>query len=211
VSHPSRKFAERRLDHAARVMPAKHGLWVRAMRAELDHIPGGFAAAAFALDCIRASYAQRIEDVATIIFLTRWTLGGIALAWAGFNALAAALAIAIKGHPGLKPAELGDDPGTAETLRFIQAYPAWELALVVVVVGLLAGGAVELVRRRSKALPLLALGVGLATLLALLDLRLSDPGADRPLASMVNLALPLICLGPVWWLSRRSPDLQAAK
>jgi hypothetical protein len=73
------------------------------------------------------------------------------------------------------------------------------------------GGAVELVRRRPKALPLLALGVGLATLLALLDLRLADPGADRPLASMVSLALPLICLGPVWWLSRRAPDLQAAK
>ncbi|MFL5295156.1 MAG: hypothetical protein ACJ798_02125 [Phenylobacterium sp.] len=181
------------------------------MRAELDHIPEGFAAVAFALDCIRASYAQRIEDMATMIFLTRWTLAGAALAWAGFSALAATLAIAIKGHPGLKAAELGDDPGTAETLRFIQAYPAWELALVVVAVGLLAGGAIELVRRRSNALPLLVLGVGIATLLALLDLRLADPGADRPLASTIHFAFPLICLVPVWWLSRRAPDLLAAK
>ena len=41
--------------------------------------------------------------------------------------------------------------------------------------------------------------------------RLMDPGANLPLASMINLALPLICLGPVWWLSRRAPDLQTAK
>src|SRR3954466_3327040 len=56
----------RLLDHAARVMPPSRATWARAMRAELDHIEGPLTAAAFALGCVRASYAERIHDMLTI-------------------------------------------------------------------------------------------------------------------------------------------------
>jgi len=75
---------------------------------------------------------------------------------------------------------------------------------------LLTVGAIQLARRRPLALPILAVGVGLATLLTLIDLRLPDPGADRPMASVAGLLIPLLCLVPVWWLSRRAPDLKTA-
>jgi hypothetical protein len=208
MSRLSRKLAESLLDHAARVMPPAHRGWVRAMRVELEHVPGPLAASAFALGCVRASYAQRIADMLTIARLTRWTLAGLALASAGFGVLAATLLIAIKASPDIKPADLGSDAGTAETLAFIQAYPAWEVGLIGLIAALTAG-AVQLARRGALALPLLVLGVGLATLRAIIDLRLPDPGADRPLDSVASLLIPLLCLAPVWWLSRRAPDLKA--
>src|SRR5258708_37393302 len=69
-------LAARLLDHAARVMPPAQRTWVRGMRAELDHIPGPLAAAAFALGCVQASYTQRIRDMLTLARLTRWTVTG---------------------------------------------------------------------------------------------------------------------------------------
>lgn len=203
-------LAGRLLDHAARVMPPARRAWARAMRAELDHIPEPLAAAAFALGCVRASYAQRIEDMLTIAAVTRWTLAGLALAWAGFSVLAAALVIAIKANRDVTAADLGTDAGTAETLAFIQTYPAWEVAVFGLIAALLTAGAVQLARRSRQALLMLAVGVGIATGLALFDLRLSDPGADRPLDSAAGLLIPLLCLVPVWWLSRRAPDLKPA-
>ncbi len=210
MSRPFDLFATRLLNHAASVMPPVHRDWVGAMRVELDHIPDPVAALAFALGCVRASYAQRIEDMMTLAALSRWTLAGLALAWAGFSALAAALLVAIKSNSAIKPADLGTDPGTDLTLRFIQSYPAWQIAIVALVSALLAIGAVQLARRRPQAFVVLAAAVGMATFLALLDLRLPDPGADRPMDSVVALLTPLIFLAPVWWLSRRAPDLTPA-
>ena len=206
----ARRFAGRLLDHADRIMPRAHRPWVSAMRAELNHIPGPMAAAAFVLGCVWASYAQRIQDMFTITVLTRWTLAGLALAWAVFAAAAAVLLAAIKTRPDITPADLGTDPGTAQTLVFVQAYPAWELAVFGLIAGLIAAGAVQLARRHPMALPLFVLGVGAAIALALQDLRLPDPGADRPMGSVAELLVPLLCLVPVWWLSRRAPDLKTA-
>jgi hypothetical protein len=62
----NRTLADHLLDHAVGVMPPAHRAWVHAMRAELDHIPSRPAAAAFALGCVRASYAQRIADMLTL-------------------------------------------------------------------------------------------------------------------------------------------------
>jgi hypothetical protein len=200
----------RLLDHAVRVMPPSRVTWARAMRAELDHIEGPLTAAAFALGCVRASYAERIHDMLTIARLTRWTLAVLALAWAGFGALAAVLLIAIKTRADIRPVDLGTDPGVEQTLAFIQSYPAWEVGAIGLTAALLTFGAVQLARRRRLALPLLALSVGLATALALFDLRLSDPGSDRPMDSAAGLLIPLLCLIPVWWLSRRAPDLTLA-
>ena len=146
----------------------------------------------------------------TLARMTRWTLAGFALAWAGFGALAATLLFAIKASPDIKPADLGTDGNTTATLAYIQAYPAWEAGLVALGAALLTVGAVQLARRRPVALPLLALGVALTVALAVFDLRLPDPGADRPMGSAASLLIPLLCLVPVWWLSRRAPDLTTA-
>ena len=208
---PRHRLSLRLLDHAVRVMPASRRAWAAAMRAELHHIPGPWAAAGFALGCVRASYTQRIADMMTFARLARWTLAGLALAWAGFCALAAGLLSMIKASPGLEAADLGSDPGTGATLAYVQAYPAWELAVIALLAVVLAAGAVQLARRRPLALGLLVLGVGVATALAFLDLRLPDPGADRPLGSVASLILPLLGLIPAWWLSRRAPDLTAAR
>ena len=129
----------------------------------------------------------------------------------GFGALAVTLLLAIKASADIKPADLGADGNTAATLAYIQAYPVWGAGVMAVAAVLLTVGAVQLARRRPLALPFLAAGVGLATLLTLIDLRLPDPGADRPMASVASLLIPLLCLVPVWWLSRRAPDLQAPK
>lgn len=206
----SHRLALRLLDHAARVMPPSRRAWAQAMRAELHHIDGPWAAAGFALGCVHASYSQRIADMMTLVRLARWTLAGLTLAWAGFCALAAGLLGAVKASPGVQAADLGSDPGTGATLAYIQAYPAWELAVIGLMAAVLAVGAVQLARRRPLALGLLVLGVGVATGLALLDLRLADPGGDRPLGSVASLILPLLGLIPAWWLSRRAPDLTTA-
>ncbi len=147
----------------------------------------------------------------TSVRVARWTLAGLALAWAGFCAVAAGLLAAIKASPEVQAADLGTDPGTEATLAYIRAYPAWELAVIGVLAAVLAVGAVQLARRRPVALGLLVLGVGVATALALVDVRLADPGADRPLGPAAGLILPLLGLIPVWWLSRRAPDLTAAR
>jgi len=210
MSSLSRQLAQRLFDHAARVMPPAHRLWIRAMRAELEHIPGPLDACLFTLGCVQASYAQRIADMLTIARLTRWTLAGLALASAGFGALAATLLIAIKASPNIQAADLGSDAGTVETLAQVQAYPAWEVGLIALTAVLLTTGAVQLARRAALALPLLVVGVGFATLRAIIDLRLPDPGGERPLTSVVSLLIPLVCLAPVWWLSRRAPDLKTA-
>ena len=146
----------------------------------------------------------------TIAGLARWTLAALALAWAGFGALAAVLVTAIMTRADIKPVDLGTDPGVEQTLAFIQAYPAWEVGCIGLTAVLLTFGAVQLARCRRLALPLLALSVGLATALALFDLRLADSGADRPMDSAASLLIPLLCLVPVWWLSRRGPDLTTA-
>jgi hypothetical protein len=210
MSDLSRRLASGLIGHAAWAMPPAHRQWIRAMQAELDHIPGRLAGLAFALGCVQASYAQRITMMISLVVMARWTLGGLALAWAGFSALAAALLGAIKANPGVKPTDLGADPGTAETLRFIQAYPGWELGVLALIAAVTAAGALQLVRRRPNALAFLALGVGGATALALLDLRLADPSANRPMNSAADLVAPLLCLIPVWWLSRRASDLKTS-
>jgi hypothetical protein len=198
-------LAVRLLDHAARVMPPARRDWVRGMRAELAYIPAPGAAFAFALDCVRASYMQRIQDMMTFARLTRWALAAYALVGAGGYALATALMVGIKATPGLTPQDLGSDPGAAETLLFFQGYPIWRLAILPPVAILLAAGAILLARRRPGALPVLASGVAGAVLVAVLDL-----GADWPLAWSSGWLVPLMCLAPVWWLSRRAPDLKPA-
>ena len=203
----ARTLAEQLLRHAEQVMPPPRRPWVRAMRAELDHLPDGSPLIGFALGGVWASYAQGIDDVLTFARLSRWTLAGLAAAWAGFLVLAAAMVLLVKSSPRLTPADLGVDAGTDLTLRFIQAYPAWEAGLIAVLAGVMAAGAVDLVRRRPRALTLLGLGVGAALLLALYDLRLPDPGGDRPLQSPMAMLAPLLCLVPIWWLSRRASDL----
>jgi hypothetical protein len=202
-------LAVRLLDHAARIMPPSRRDWVRGMRAELAHIPAPAAAAAFALGCIWASYTQRIQDMMTLIRLSRWAFAAYALVCAGGYLLATALLGAVKASPQLTPGDLGTDPGTAEALRFVQGYPTWQLAGFVLVAGLLAAGAVLLVRRRPAALPMLASGVAAATVIAVLDSRLLG-AADWPLAWSGAWLIPLLSLGPVWWLSRRAPDLKTA-
>jgi len=92
----------------------------------------------------------------------------------------------------------------------VQAYPAWQVGLIGLTAVLLTAGAVQLARRSAQALPLLVVGVGLVTLRAIIDLRLPDPGGERPFTSMVSLLIPIVCLAPVWWLSRRAPDLKTA-
>ena len=76
------------------------------------------------------------------------------------------------------------------------------LPLVAIV---LAAGAVLLTRRRLSAFFLLATGFSGATLIALLD-----SGADWPLAWSSGWLSPIVCLAPVWWLSRRAPDVRPA-
>jgi hypothetical protein len=202
-------LAARLLDHAAGVMPPARADWVRGMRAELTHIADPLAAAAFALGCVQASYAQRLTDMMTLARLTRWTLAAFAAGFAGWYLVATVLLASVKASPNLQPRDLGSDPGTAETLRFIQAYPAWQVGAFALVATLLAVGAVLLARRRAAALLLLAAGAAAANLIAVLDLRLVGADAGWPLAWSAAWLIPLVCLSPVWWLSRRAPDLGA--
>jgi hypothetical protein len=198
-------FAAWLLDHAARVMPPTRRDWIQAMRAELAYIPAPLTAAVFALGCVRASYSQRMLEMMTLAVLIRWTLAAYALVGAGGYVAAATLMIAIKATPQLTPRDLGSGPGTAATLLFFQGYPLWRLIIFPPVAALLAVGAILLARRKPDALPLLASGVAGATLVAVLDL-----GVDWPLAWSSGWLIPLTCLAPVWWLSRRSPDLRPA-
>ena len=198
-------LAARLLDHAVRIMPPSRRDWVKGMQAELAHIPAPVAALSFALGCVRASYLQRIQDMMTFARVTRWTLAAYALVCAGGYAVATALMIGIKATPQLTPQDLGSGPGTAETLLFFQGYPVWRLAILPLIAILLAVGAVLLARRSPGALPLLASGVAGATLVAVFDI-----GADWPLAWSSGWLIPLLCLAPVWWLSRRAPDLRPA-
>lgn len=195
-------FAHRLIDHAARVMPPARRAWVEAMRAELAHIPAPLAAT-FALSCVRASYAQRIAETVTGGRLARWVLAAWALMGAGGYVLATTLMIAIKARPELTPQALGSDPGTGDNLLFYQGYPLWRLGILPLVAILLAAGAILLARRRPDALLLLASGVVGAALVARLDL-----GANWPLAWSNGWLIPLAALAPVWWLSRRAPDLR---
>lgn len=203
-------FAGRLLDHAARVMPPTRRDWVQGMRVELAHIPAPLAAAFFALGCVRASYTQRILEMMTFALLARWALAACALVCGGCYLMATALLGAVKATPDLTPQDLGSDPGVAETLSFILGYPTWQLAVFVLIAALLAAGAVLLVRRRPAALPVLASGVVAATLVAALDRGPLGAGADWPLAWSSPWLIPLLCLVPVWWLSRRAPDLGTA-
>lgn len=203
-------LAARLLDHAAGVMPPARADWVRGMRAELAHIADPLAAAAFALGCVQASYAQRIADMLILARLTRWTLAASALGFAGSYLLATVLLAGVKASPNLQPQDLGSDPGGAQTLRFIQAYPVWQVAAFALVAALLALGAVLLARRRAAALLPLAAGAVAANLIAVLDLGLVGADAGWPLAWSAAWLIPLAGLAPVWWLSRRAPDLAAA-
>lgn len=201
------RLADRLVAHAARIMPASRADWARAMRAELAHIPAPLAAMAFALGCVRASYSQRICDAMTLARLTRWTLAAFALFCAGLYLLATTLVVCLKAARDLTPRDLGADAGAAETLRFFQAYPPGRLAILALLALLLSAGAVLLARRRPGALALLASAAAGATLVSVLDLRLVA-GADWPLAWSNTWLVPLMGLVPVWWLSRRAPDLK---
>lgn len=196
-------LAHRLLDHALKVMPPARRDWIRAMQAELDYIPDAPVAVAFALGGVWASYARRTVETLTLARVTRWTLAAAALIWAGGYGLAAALMVSIKATPGLTPADLGSGPGTAGNLRFFQTYPLESLALMPIVALLLTGGAVLLVRRRPGALPLLVLALAGGLIVAVADL-----GADWPLGWSSGWLVPPACLAPVWWLSRRAPDLR---
>lgn len=199
-------LAARLLDHAARVMPLTRRDWIAAMRAELAYIPAPLAAAAFALGCVRASYTQRILQMLTVARLARWALALYAVTCAGCYLLATALTGAIKANPDIRPEHLGSDPGTAQALVFHQTYPTWQLAAFVAIAGLLVVGGVMLVRKKRNALPVLGAGVGAASLLAVLD-RLQYGAGEWPLSWSAPWIFPLLCLGAVWWLSRRAPDL----
>ncbi len=199
----------RLLDHAARVMPGPRQTWLNAMHGEFAHIKNPLAAIAFALGCVQASYLQRIRDMMIFALITRWVLAAYALFCAGAYLLATALLGAIKATPQIKPEDLGTDPGTTESLSFIQAYPAWQLAVFVPIAGLLVMGAIQLVRRKRSALTLLASGAAIAVLLAVLDLSRAG-GSDWPLAMSTGWLIPIIALALVWWLSRRAPDLKPA-
>lgn len=198
-------LAKRLLDHALKVMPPARRDWVRAMQAELDYIPDPPVAVLFALGGVWTSYGQRAIETLTLARLTRWTLATAALAWAGCYAVATAMMIGIKATPGITPQDLGSGPGTAANLRFFQTYPMTNVAILPVVALLLAAGAVLLVRRRPDALPLLALALTGGLIIAIADL-----GKDWPLAWSSGWMVPLLCLAPVWWLSRRAPDLRSA-
>lgn len=200
----ARSLATCLLDHAARAMPKAQREWVEAMRAELNHIEGDGSAAAFAFGCVQASYARRLRDAGTLAGVARWTITGLALAWAGISAAWAALMIKIKASEGVTPADLGADPGTADTLRFIEAYPNWQLGLIAVFVVLLAAGAVQLFRRRRSAFPLLVLGVAAAVILALIDANLFDPAANRLMVLDIRMMILAAGLIPAWWLSHRA-------
>lgn len=199
------KLAERLLDHALKVMPPERRDWIRAMQAELDHIPDAPIAVLFALGGVWTSYGQWALRTLTLARLTRWALAIGALAWAGCYAVATAMMIGIKATPGITPQDLGSGPGTAANLRFFQTYPMTNVAVLPVVALLLVAGAVLLVRRRPDALPLLALALTGGLIVAIADL-----GRDWPLAWSGGWMVPLLCLAPVWWLSRRAPDLRSA-
>lgn len=196
-------LAARLLDHALKVMPPAQRDWIRAMQAELDYIPDAPVAVAFALGGVWASYARRAVQTLTLARVTRWMLATAALAWAGAYGLASALMVSVKATPSLTPADLGSGPGTAGNLRFFQTYPLENLALMPIVALLLAAGAILLVRRRPKALPLLAMALTGGLIIAIADL-----GSDWPFAWSSGWMVPLLCLAPVWWLSRRAPDLR---
>lgn len=198
-------LAIRLLDHAVKVMPPARRDWIRAMQAELAYIPDPPVAVLFALGGVWASYGQRALETLTLARLTRWTLAAAALIWAGSYGIATALMVAVKATPGITPQDLGSGPGTAANLRFFQTYPTTQLAVLPVVALLLAAGAVLLVRRRPDALPLLAMALTGGLIVAIADL-----GRDWPLAWSSGWLVPLICLAPVWWLSRRAPDLRTA-
>jgi hypothetical protein len=204
------RLVDRLLDHAATVLPPGQRQWAEAMRAELGHVPPGLETAEFVLGCLWTAYLKRIEDMLTLACVTRWILSALALVWAGLFFLGTLLFTRVKTTPGLTPADLGSDPGTDQNLRFILAYPAWEIALMAFIGTTLAFGAVLLFRRRPNALPLLGLGAAAATWLGFLDLRLVDAGQDWILAWTPIDLIPLLCLVPVWWLSRRAPDLKTA-
>lgn len=200
-----RHLAESLLDHALKVMPPARRDWIRAMQAELAYIPDPPVAVLFALGGVWTSYGQRAVETLTLARVTRWTLATAALAWAGCYGVATAMMIGIKATPGITPQDLGSGPGTATHLRFFQTYPMTQLAVLPVVALLLTAGAVLLVRRRPDALPLLAMALTGGLIVAIADL-----GRDWPLAWSSGWMVPLLCLAPVWWLSRRAPDLRAA-
>lgn len=204
-------FASRLIDHAARVMPASRRDWIGGMRAELAYIPKPLAAAAFALGCVWASYTQRIVEMMIAARLARWALALYALFCAGCYLVATVLTGAIKATPNIRPEDLGTDAGTAEALAFHQAYPAWQLAVFVLIAVLLVAGAVMLLRRKRAALPILVAGVAAATVIALLDRNIPGAAGEWPLAWSAAWLFPLLCLVPVWWLSRRAPDLVIAR
>lgn len=199
------KLAERLLDHALKVMPPARRDWIRAMQAELAYIPDAPVAALFALGGVWTSYGQWALQTLTLARLTRWALAIAALAWAGCYGVATAMMVGIKSAPGITPQDLGSGPGTAANLRFFQTYPMTNVAVLPVVALLLAAGAVLLVRRKPDALPLLAMALSGGLIVAIVDL-----GRDWPLAWSSGWMVPLLCLAPVWWLSRRAPDLRSA-
>jgi hypothetical protein len=202
-------FAARLLDHAARVMPRARRDWIQAMRAELAYIPSPLAALAFALGCVRASYAQRAVDAVSLAVLARSVLAAYALVCAGCYVLATVMMIAIKVTPNLTPQDLGSGPGTAQTLLFFQTYPVSRLAIFPVVAILLAIGAILLARRKPDAFPLLISAAAGALMVAVPDTH-AIWGVNWPLALSSDWLIPLACFAPIWWLSRRAPDLKPA-
>ena len=205
------RLAARLIEHAGRIMPPSRRQWAQAMAIELDHIPGGLAALAFALGCAQAGYTQKIVAMNLFAKIIRWTLAAMAAAWAGSLVVLISFTAILKSVPGAIAADPGSHGETVNTLRLIQIYPVWELVLIALITVLLIAGAVQLVRRRGMALTLIAFGVTAATVLRLIDLRLTGYkgiSSDAPMGFFVELLIPLLCLGPVWWLSRQAPDLK---
>lgn len=61
------------LDHAGTVMPAMRAEWVRAMRAEAEHLTPR-EQLPFALGCVWSSYRERMTDAPTLLAAARWSI-----------------------------------------------------------------------------------------------------------------------------------------
>lgn len=58
-----RRLALRVAGHAARVLPASHAAWGRAMLGEVGHLASDRAALRWAVGCLRAAYAARMSGM----------------------------------------------------------------------------------------------------------------------------------------------------
>ena len=166
----TRRLADGLVRHAGRMLPAcrrEKQEWAEAMRQETDSISDDRQALGWALGCVFASYAERIE---AMNFVDTALVRGVLVffivleAWSNFFATIATVSYR-SGHLGVIRAMSGMMPGDdyRPFIPLMNTIPWWDHALwVSAALFYFAAAALLFTRRRAMAFPLFTAGFGLA-------------------------------------------------